>query len=613
MRVNGNTEGIKDTYIEALDKLYDMECSKDDAIDRDMANILSDITEKTKKEISVFISRRGKVLDVTIGDYSTVNLPAMDMRRGDKRLSGIRCVHTHPSGGGHLSSVDISALIGLRLDAMIAIGVRKGEAYEFYAGFLSVENGRLSGKYNIIGPFDNNTIHKIDIQKAVLDIEKEILPCNTDNTAEGYKERVLLVGLSLPGGEGSSEDLLNELEELSDTAGAEVAGKLLQKRSRIDNAYYIGSGKVKELSLICQAYDIDTIIFDDELSGVQIKNIEEAAGVRVIDRTALILEIFAKRAQTREGKLQVELAQLKYRLPRLIGLGRELSKLGGGIGTRGPGEKKLELDRRHIRKRIDELNSELEEIRKNRNLQRRKRLSSMIPIISLVGYTNSGKSTLRNALSKMYPSDKYLKKEDVLEADMLFATLDPTTRMIKLPKGHDVLVSDTVGFIRKLPHDLVDAFRSTLEEVVYSDMLIHVVDASAENAAEQINAVNDVLAQLNVSDKPTITAFNKVDKLKCSEPIDLLRANNRDAVEISALYGKGIEDLVSKIECMLFKNIEKAALMIPYANMGIKSLIYHEFHVLSEEYKEDGLLIEAEGERESFTKFSSYIINDKKH
>jgi len=608
MKVNGNIIGIKDVYLEALDKLYDMDAGVGEAVSEEILDILASMTSVLNKEISIFINRRGKVLDVSVGDYSTVSLPLLDCRRGDRRLSGVRCVHTHPESSGQLSVVDISALASLRLDCMVAIGVKSGRVQDIYVGHLNPVSGILSEDHVLLGPYDRETVTSLNIPNLTRTIEKKINTCSPELTDDGKKEKVILVGLDISKDSGSSEDLIDELEELAKTSGAEVLGKILQKRSNIDTAYYIGSGKAQELSLITQAYDIDTVIFDDELSGAQVRNLEEAIGTKVVDRTTLILDIFAKRALTREGKLQVELAQLKYRLPRLIGLGKVLSRTGGGIGTRGPGEKKLETDRRHIRERIDELEDALLEVRKNRDVQREKRKASSIPVISLIGYTNSGKSTLRNYMSRLYQPDSSIKKEDVLEANMLFATLDPTTRLIKLPKGHEVLVSDTVGFIRKLPHDLVNAFRSTLEEVVYSNMLIHVVDSSAPNAKEQIDAVNNVLEQLNALDKPCIIALNKIDRVSDRDTLTLLTGNLDGSVEISALYGNGIAALVSLIEEKAFSQIKTVKFRIPYDRMSVKSNIYKECRVVSEDYDESSVILSAEVDEVISNKYDEYII-----
>lgn len=609
MRVNGTLSGIRNVHIESLDKIYDITVGTGELVNVEILDIMARMTGILKKEISVFVNRRGVVMDVTVGDHSTVHLSSeVDYRRGSRRLSGVRCIHTHPDGNGLLSKVDISALIKLRLDCMAAVGVKDGSIDDIFIGCLTPDSGALTENYSILGPYDGDTIFEINILDMVREIEKGINAVSPEVTGQDNCERVLLVGLSIPGDHGSSEDLVNELEELAKTSGAHVVGKILQNKSKIDTAYYIGSGKAQELSLLSQTYDIDTVIFDDELSGAQVRNLEEVIGSKVIDRTTLILDIFAQRAMTREGKLQVELAQLKYRMPRLTGLGKVLSRTGGGIGTKGPGEKKLETDRRHIRERMEELENALSEVKKNREIQREKRKSSAIPVVSLVGYTNSGKSTLRNRLSHMYQPDPSIRKEDVLEANMLFATLDPTTRLIKLPGGREVLVSDTVGFIRKLPHDLVDAFRATLEEVVYSDLLIHVVDSTAPNAQEQIKAVNSVLEQLKCLDKPIITALNKIDVVSDNDNLALLRGTINGALEISALRGYGIDNLLSIIEQRLFSHISTVTFKIPYDSMGIKSILYRECRVLSEEYDETSVIINAEADHAFINKYRQYVL-----
>jgi GTP-binding protein HflX len=611
MRVNGDLSGIKDTYLEMLDKLYDTDVQQEILVSDEILNIITDITRKTGKEISVYISRRGKVVDVSVGDYSSVNLLAIDYRRGNKRLSGVRCIHTHPSSSGMLSSVDISALLNLRLDLISAVGVSQACISNIYIGYLNPVSGSINeSTYKMYGPLTVSEALSFTILGEIKSIEREINTFLPEETESNKKERVLLAGIKLPESEENVDDLMDELAELAGTAGAEVAGKFIQKRNKIDNAYYIGSGKAHELSLLRQAYNIDTIIFDDELSGPQVRNLEETTGARIIDRTALILDIFAQRAQTKEGKLQVELAQLKYRLPRLIGAGRELSRTGGGIGTRGPGEKKLEIDRRRIRERIEELEKGLDEVRKNRNTQREKRKQSSIPIVSLVGYTNSGKSTLRNTLSRLYPVDASMDKEDVLEANMLFATLDPTTRLIKSPKGYSVLISDTVGFIRKLPHDLVEAFKATLEEVVYSDLLVHVIDSSAPNAKEQMIAVENVLKQIGAGDKSVISVLNKVDKMADKDSLAVLSKGLNDVVEISALYGDKIDSLLSLIEDRLFGDLKNITFKIPYTNMSIKSNIYGTCRVLSEDYDENSVIINAEVDKTNYNRYKEYIIDE---
>ena len=355
---------------------------------------------------------------------------------------------------------------------------------------------------------------------------------------EQETERVILVGVSQQDGD-DAEDSVAELAELVETAGAVVVGTLIQKRENIHPGTYVGTGKVFELEELIEQTGATGIVCDDELSPAQLKNLEEALKTKVMDRTLIILDIFATRASTSEGKIQVELAQLKYRLSRLSGLGRSLSRLGGGIGTRGPGEKKLEMDRRLINSRVAQLNRELKEVQRHREVNRQQRKRSRIPVVAVVGYTNAGKSTLLN----------HLTNAEVLEEDKLFATLDPTTRILELTNNQKVLMTDTVGFIRKLPHHLIDAFRSTLEEAKYADIILHVVDASNPQMDKQMYIVYDTLRNLEVEGKKIITAFNKTDRIGQPEPLHDFRAER--TVHISAKYGDGLEDLKNILEEIL--------------------------------------------------------------
>ncbi|MGB9803089.1 MAG: GTPase HflX [Desulfofundulus sp.] len=358
----------------------------------------------------------------------------------------------------------------------------------------------------------------------------------------GY-EKVLLVSLQLPHEkENEVEESLDELARLADTAGARVVGRVVQRSRRPDPATFLGRGKVRdEIAPACRELGVDLVICDQELSPAQVRNLEEALGVRVIDRTQLILDIFARRARTREGKLQVELAQLEYLYPRLTGRGAELSRLGGGIGTRGPGETKLETDRRRIKRRIAELRRKLEEVRRHRTLLRSRRQKAPVTLASLVGYTNAGKSTLLNALTGA----------DVPVEDKLFATLDPTTRRLVLPNKEVVLLTDTVGFIRRLPHHLVAAFRATLEEVTEADLLLHVVDVSSPDYPARIEAVDQVLASLGAREKPTILVLNKIDRLTAEEP--WLVPADRPAVAVSALTGRGLDKLCQALNLLTYR------------------------------------------------------------
>jgi len=338
-----------------------------------------------------------------------------------------------------------------------------------------------------------------------------------------------------------TEDSINELSELASTAGAEVIAKLVQKRGKPDPAYYIGKGKAEELALLAITIHADLVIFDDELSPAQQRNLERLLKIKVIDRTWLILDIFASRAASKEGKIQVELAQLCYLLPRLVGKGTALSRLGGGIGTRGPGETKLEVDRRRIRRRISVLQKELDEIAKRRGLQRSNRSKSGLPLVSIVGYTNAGKSTLFNALTD----------SEVFVEDKLFATLDPTIRRCYLPSGDFMLLADTVGFIRKLPHDLVAAFRATLEEATYSDLLLHVVDASHPGKDDHLEAVKEVLGTLGVADRPIITVLNKIDLIPGTLERERILLEHPGAIPVSAETREGLDELLKTISEML--------------------------------------------------------------
>lgn len=393
-------------------------------------------------------------------------------------------------------------------------------------------------------------------------------------------ERVILVGVCTSE-QDDTEASLNELEELADTAGAVCVGRVIQNRESVHPGTYLGKGKIEELAVLIAENKATGIICDDELSPAQLKNLEDALQTKVMDRTLVILDIFAAHASTSEGKIQVELAQLKYRSSRLIGLRSALSRLGGGIGTRGPGEKKLEMDRRLIKDRITQLNKELSNVKNHREVLRQQRSKSLTPIVSIVGYTNAGKSTLLNCLTNA----------GVLEEDKLFATLDPTTRNLALPSGQEVLFTDTVGFIRKLPHHLIDAFRSTLEEAKYADILLHVVDASNPQMDTQMYVVYETLKQLGIGDKPIITLFNKQDKL---EDKIILRDFQADkTLAVSAKTGDGLPALLELLEEILRSQKVYINCIYPYESAGKIQLIRKNGQLLKEEYVAEGIQIEA--------------------
>lgn len=397
---------------------------------------------------------------------------------------------------------------------------------------------------------------------------------------EDFKERVILVGVSEQDGD-DAEDSLAELAELVKTAGASVAGTLIQKRELIHPGTYVGTGKVAEIAELLEHMGATGIVCDDELSPAQLKNLETMLNTKVMDRTLIILDIFAARATTSEGKIQVELAQLKYRLSRLTGLGRSMSRLGGGIGTRGPGEKKLEIDRRLINDRIAQLNRELKEVVKHREIARAKRERNAVPVVAIVGYTNAGKSTLLN----------HLTDAEVLEEDKLFATLDPTTRMLELEGHQQVLLTDTVGFIRKLPHHLIEAFKSTLEEAKYADYIIHVVDASNPQRDKQMYIVYETLDHLGVKNKKILTLFNKIDIRTDDDPLQDFRADH--VLQISATENAGLDAVKDVLQEMLREDKIYIERVIPYAQAGVLQLVRNKGELVSEEYVPEGISIRA--------------------
>lgn len=410
------------------------------------------------------------------------------------------------------------------------------------------------------------------------------------NYNEENKERAFLISLDC--GEYDAESSMAELEKLAKTSGAEIIGEMIQKRPAPEAATYMGKGALEEICNFCSNHNIDLIIADGELSPVQIRNIEDLTGVRVIDRTTLILDIFAGRARSSEGKLQVELAQLKYSLPRLSGKGTALSRLGGGIGTRGPGETKLETDRRHIRFRIQNLKTELDKVEKRRVAMHQRRKKNGALCVAIVGYTNAGKSTLMNRLTDA----------GVLQEDKLFATLDPTARKLVLPDGRQIMLVDTVGLVRRLPHQLVDAFRSTLEEAVWADVILNVCDASSDECAEHIKVTESVLSDLGCSGKPIINVLNKCDK-----PTELDFDFFENSVKISAATGDGIDSLLTAIENALPKDRKRVKILLPFDKMKLSSIV-RDGTVHSEEYKENGVLYDATVNISDIKQLKDYII-----
>nr|WP_314277768.1 GTPase HflX [uncultured Peptostreptococcus sp.] len=431
------------------------------------------------------------------------------------------------------------------------------------------------------------------------------LDINNDDLVN-LKEKALCVGLNLTnmvrkGDNIDIEESMLELKELVKAAGAQVVGDLIQNKSSIDAATYMGSGKIEEIKAYADSLDATMVVFNDELSGAQIRNIEDIVGKKIIDRTSLILDIFAQRALSREGKLQVELAQLKYRLPRLYGMGGQMSRTGAGIGTRGPGEQKLEKDKRHILNRAANIRKELKEVVKIREIQRSQRTKNKVPIVALVGYTNAGKSTLLNEIIKTHPD--YEKGKEVFVKDMLFATLDVTLRKALLPNKKEFLLVDTVGFVSKLPHDLVNAFKATLEEVTYADLILHVIDSTNTSSDLQKSTTESVLKDLKADDKQTITVYNKIDKLD----LDIYPRNQDDLVYLSAKKNINMDKLMDMIQNALDKDSYPVKLLLPYDKGHIFSNLSDKYHIDNFEYIDKGISLSLSLDEMDYNKYKDYI------
>lgn len=597
-KINGNISGIKRSILNELEKLYDIAQPKENIISEEVINILALVTEKIGKEISLFINRKGQIIDISIGDKNSVTLMHSRDSADNSRLNGLRCVHTHPGGEGKPSQLDITALEQGRFDSMISIGVYNGKVTDIYWAYLSLDYKGLE-EVNILGPFDIEKIVYINFFTFIKEIQSKYRLYLTDDINQ--VEKAIIVGIQKSDvHEWEVNESLAELTLLAETAGAIIIEKIVQRRNRPDVAFFIGKGKSEEISLLRQRIKATTVIFDDELSPAQQRNLEALIGCKVIDRTTLILDIFAQRAQTREGKLQVELAQLKYLLPRLIGSGSVLSRLGGGIGTRGPGETKLEMDRRKIRKRISDIEKEINEVRKHRQLHREQRKDAGIPIVAMLGYTNAGKSSLLNALTN----------SNVLAEDKLFATLDPTIRKVSIDNSTEFLLIDTVGFIRKLPHHLVASFRATLEEVEFADLLLHIIDVSHPFIEEQIKAVFEVINNLKISNKPIVSVFNKVDRLEESNDIlNRLIREYQPAVAISVHKMHGFEDLINVIKANLTQHRKKYILNLSYNEGNLLPKLHKDGKVIEIIYHPENIQIEIELEETYAKHYEKYIVD----
>ncbi len=601
-KVLGNTDGLKNNIIAALEQLYECKVPAWQLISPELVAQMAAITTAVNREVNVFLDRKGNVLSVSIGDSNTVSLPDLPGRRGSGRLSGIRCIHTHPGGNPQLSGIDYSALRGHKYDLMAAIGVNDEKPEESVLNFAIITGKDSYGQYIVqeYGTLKPDALETLFLPNIISSAEKLLALSDDNRKMEQRPERAMLVSLEYGKQDRlwTSEDSLEELRQLAETAGAEVKAKFLQKRPKPDPGFFIGRGKVRDLALYAQQEEIDMCVFDEELSPAQQRNLEQALGIKVLDRTALILDIFAQRARTNEGKLQVELAQLQYTLPRIMGQGLSLSRLGGGIGTRGPGETKLETDRRVIRDRIAYIKGCIDKVQNVRKLHRSQRNKNQVPSVSLVGYTNAGKSTLLNVLTN----------SEVYEKDQLFATLDPTTRQLELPDKRQAILTDTVGFIQRLPHQLIAAFKSTLEETVNADLLVHVIDVSHPLYKEQSEAVYRVLQEIGAQEKPVLSVFNKIDKLPPdSGLLDQLK-EIPESVCISAKKNIGLEKLLEEITARLKLKSVEVELMIPYSESGLAAKMFDSGTVLSQEYEGEGIRIRARVQNDELSRYEKYLI-----
>lgn len=532
MDISGDLSGIRTSQIQTLKEIEKLKTNRSELIHPEILDTLIHLTQLWNREIAVYLSRSGSVLAAAVGRHASVSLPPLKGRNAMKHL---RCIHTHPNGDARLSPLDLSALTSLQLESIASLGVRNGELSGIQIAYKMGE-----GKPYPVD-LQPNDWQAFDYLEPLASFTQE--PTKTNSAA--HIEKAFLIAL-----EDNSQDHhehLLELRELARSAGVEVVGQLVQLRRYGQSRSYLGRGKLEELLHRLQETGANVIISDDELSPTQLRTLEIETGLKVLDRTTLILDIFAQRAQSREGKLQVELAQLQHLLPYLSGQGQALSRLGGGVGTRGPGETQLELDRRRMRQRITQLEKELLFVRRQRDVQRRQRTKSGLPLIALVGYTNAGKTTFMQKAMEQAGT----RTDIPMGENKLFATLDPIVRRIRVSPTQEILLSDTVGFIQKLPHQLLRAFLATLEEVQQADVLIHVLDASHPEALGHAETVHEVLKQLESTEKPIITLLNKVDKVSTEAELIRLAQQLPHPVEVSLLRGDGLSDVWRRVDELL--------------------------------------------------------------
>ncbi len=535
----GNTLGLKASELSALRNTFRRRMSPHEIVSPELARHLTEISRETNRQVGVLVNRKGDVEHVIVGNAHQLELPDVGRARaGTYRLRGLRLVHTHLKSEP-LTKDDLTDLALLRLDMVAAVGVLDdGLPGVLHYGHLVPENG--DGAFWRTETLKSVHGDQPDVLAQMEALEEELAKKASARAVDG-RDRAILVAVCIDGNRAASEASLTEMVELARTAGVEVVDTVLQVRRDPDPRYLIGRGKLEDLNLRSMQKMVDLVVFDKDLTPSQARHISDETNLKVLDRTQLILDIFAQRAQSADGKLQVELAQLKYMLPRLTQSDTSLSRLmGGGVGGRGPGETKLEIDRRRARERINMLEKRIDSLSKNRQVRRAQRSRRELPIISIVGYTNAGKSTLLNAITN----------SSVLAENKLFATLDPTSRRLRFPKEREVIITDTVGFIRDLPKDLVAAFRATLEELEEASVLLHVIDASDPARDSHVESVERILGSLDLLNKPRLLVWNKADRLDPEAVQELLR--DKGGVAISAQTRSGLETLLAKAEQEVF-------------------------------------------------------------
>ena len=532
--IHGNTAGLKSNHLHRLEKLYHRRSPQDYLISQEIARDFCRLSHEIKRQIGLLIDRRGIIRFVIVGDHHGLVIPRLDdYRFGSDRLNGLRFIHTHLDQSS-LSEEDLADLVLLRMDYIAAVTMHaNGTPKKIFCGHLLPKS--IDNKIYTLLPAIQSSELQIDCRKQILALEAEMSHHETDQIANQGGERAFLVHVAHPSEKQSATESMDELEELASSSRVNIIDRVIQYRQKQDPRFLLGKGKIRSLALQAIQKNANLIIFDQELNPSQIRSITDEVDLRVIDRTQLILDIFASQAKSRAGKLQVELAQLKYMLPRLITQNTAMSRLTGGIGGRGPGETSLEVNRRRVRERIKHLDQQLKKVHNQRDRQKAKRKKRELPVISIIGYTNAGKSTLLNTLTQ----------SEVQAENRLFVTLDPTSRRIRFPENMDVILTDTVGFIRDLPDALVSAFQATLEQLDDADILLHVIDASNPKYENHIQSVNGILEKLNIQQKPCIKVFNKMDCV----PIDQLNIfkETRDSVLVSARQKQSLSILIDML------------------------------------------------------------------